>query len=363
MPVVKVGIVENSMRPRFRLPAKAISILSLLCALQITPRLTAQVSCTVTYNCHGSSQCASLMGGPQTLSFASVSACTAQAATVGDGTIASCSCGSAASSKAPAAAPAGLNPVLTNAAQAIGTALGQRLAKALLGAGNNAPAPMDPANAALDAAQQQTALAAHQLNDSGIYLLKQRDYPGAINEFQKALALEPNDANIQYNLGFAKQAKKNAAVAGQTSGALGQLLGNDPAGMGSPGDALNLVNLGSGANYVNLRNATGTTIDPATLKGQLDTIFSKGAPISAPADAQELDKLFQPSQPAPSSLLQGKIDKLNAQCASVVPGSAADSACKQAQAAQERADQQQLDELFNGPPASGQNQAAAPPQP
>jgi len=152
-------------------------------------------------------------------------------------------------------------------------------------------------------------------------------------------------------------------VAGQTSGALGQLLGNDPAGMGSPGDALNLVNLGSGANYVNLRNATGTTIDPATLKGQLDTIFSKGAPISAPADAQELDKLFQPSQPAPSSLLQGKIDKLNAQCAAVVPDSAADSACKQAQAAQERADQQQLDELFNGPPASGQNQAAAPPQP
>lgn len=307
MPVVKVGIVENSMRPRFRLPAKAISILSLLCALQITPRLTAQVSCTVTYNCHGSSQCASLMGGPQTLSFASVSACTAQAATVGDGTIASCSCGSAASSKAPAAAPAGLNPVLTNAAQAIGTALGQRLAKALLGAGNNAPAPMDPANAALDAAQQQTALAAHQLNDSGIYLLKQRDYPGAINEFQKALALEPNDANIQYNLGFAKQAKKNAAVAGQTSDALGQLLGTDPAGMGSSGDALNLVNLGPGASSVDLPSATGTTLDPKLLQGQIDGVFGNHARASEPPDplvvlpeTRDIELLFQPPQSTPS---------------------------------------------------------------
>ncbi len=266
------------------------------------------------------------------------------------------------SASSTSSTPTTLNPALSNAAQTIGTALGQRLAKALLGGGDNAPAPLDTAEAANEAAQQQTALAAHQLNESGIYLLKQRDNAGAINEFQKALALEPNDATIQYNLDFAKRAQKNAIMAGQTSSALGQLLGDDPAGMGSTGGALGLVNLDSGAPPVNLRNATGTTIDPATLKGQLDSIFSNGAPISATSDAQELDKLFQPSQPAPSSLPQGKIGNLNDQCAAVVPGSAAYEGCKKKQAESEHADQQQLDEIFNGPPASGQNQAA-PPQP
>ena len=261
-------------------------------------------------------------------------------------------------SSAPAGAPA-INPALTNAAQTIGTALGQRLAKALLGG----PDTTSPVDHAIDAAQQQTALAAHQLNESGIYLLKQRNYSGAINEFQKALALEPGDAIIGSNLEFAKQAQKNAIVAGQTSNALGQLLGADPAGMGSSSDALNLVNLGPGATPVDLRNATSTIIDPATLKGQLDSIFSDGAPISAPADAQELDKLFQPSQPAPSSPMQGKIDRLNAQCAAVVPGSAADESCKQQRTELEHADQQQLDEIFSGPAAPGQNQAAPPPHP
>jgi len=351
------------MRSDSRWHIPAVGTFMLLAALETAPPAAAQVSCTVTYNCHGNSNCASAMGGQvtqRTLSFSSADTCNSQAATVFNGNVATCNCDPAASSNAPAAAPVTLNPILTNAAQTIGTALGQRLAQALLGGGNNAPAPVDPV---LDAAQQQTALAAHQLNDSGIYLLKQRDYAGAINEFQKALALEPNDATIQYNLGFAKQAQKNAIVAGQTSDALGQLLGSDPAGMGSPGDALNLVNLGSGATPVNLRNATGTTIDPATLKGQLDSIFSNGAPISAPSDAEESDKLFQPSEPAPSSPLQGKIDKLNAQCAAVAPGSAEDTACKQERTKLEHADQQQLDEIFNGPSASGQNQAASPPQP
>ena len=284
----------------------AANVFLLLTVLQGAPRSAAQVSCTITYNCHGSSQCASLMGGPQTLNFASASACNAQAATIGDGTIASCSCGSAAASGAPIA-PSSLNPALTNAAQTIGTALGQRLAQALLGGGNNAPAPVNPAAAANDAAQQQTALAAHQLNESGIYLLKQRDNAGAINEFQKALALEPNDATIQYNLDLAKRAQKNAIVAGQTSDALGQLLGTDPASMGSSGDALNLVNLGSSTIAVDLHGETGTSIDPQLLQGQIDGVFGNHAPASEPPDplvvlpeTRDIELLFQPPQSTPS---------------------------------------------------------------
>ena len=83
-----------------------------------------------------------------------------------------------------------------------------------------------------DPAQQQRTLAAQQLNNSGLYLLKQKNYASAINEFQKALANAPNDANILHNLALAKQQLKDGAVARQTSGALGQFLGNAPANTG-----------------------------------------------------------------------------------------------------------------------------------
>lgn len=82
---------------------RAAGFLVLLCMLHATPRAVAQVSCTVTYNCHGSAQCASLVGGPQTLEYPDQSACDAAAKTVGDGTIASCSCGAGTT---PSAAPA-----------------------------------------------------------------------------------------------------------------------------------------------------------------------------------------------------------------------------------------------------------------
>jgi Flp pilus assembly protein TadD len=78
-----------------------------------------------------------------------------------------------------------------------------------------------PPTALPDPAQQQQALAAQQLNNSGIYLIKQKNYAGAINEFQQALANAPNDTNILQNLALAKQQLKNVAVAGQTSDALG----------------------------------------------------------------------------------------------------------------------------------------------
>jgi tetratricopeptide (TPR) repeat protein len=296
----------------------AISFLLLLCALQSAPRAAAQVSCIVTYDCHGSSGCASAVGGGsmvsrRTLSFASAAACTAQARTVGDGTIASCSCGSAAASNAPAA-PAGLNPAMTNAAQTLGYALGQRLGKALFGGGNSAADP-----AAANAAQQQTDLAAQQLNNSGIYLLRQRDYAGAINEFQQALAITPNDANILHNLELAKQAQKNAAVARQTSGALGQLLGTAPTNTGIFGfaqltdstgtnpnaSALGLVNLDSDAKVVDLRGTT--SMSPSSLKSdsvtqlnkQFDELMNKpqGEDIKTVQDLdKQFDELYNKSQ-------------------------------------------------------------------
>jgi hypothetical protein len=140
----------------------------------------------------------------------------------------------------------------------------------------------------LDPAQQQRELAAQQLNNSGIYLLRQRDYAGAINEFQKALAITPNDATIAHNLALAKQQLKDGAAAAKTSGVLGQFLGNTPAGAGyfdfdqlthssvaNPnGSVLGLVNLDAGV--VDLRGATSTS--PQSLASQLDGILAKTAP-------------------------------------------------------------------------------------
>ncbi len=153
------------------------------------------------------------------------------------------------------------------------------------------PAPPPP-----DPARQQRELAAQQLNNSGIYLLKQKNYVGAINEFQKALAITPNDAVIVHNLAFAKQKLKDAAVAGQTSGALGQLLGSAPASAGSQishsalpspnASALSLVDLDSNANTVDLRGTTKDYVDPALLKN--------GAPQTADAQKtlQALDNVL-----------------------------------------------------------------------
>jgi hypothetical protein len=81
------------MRSNSRRWIPAAVLLSLLCVLHITPPAVAQVSCAVTYHCHGSSQCTSLVGGSRTLTYPDQKACDAAAKTVGDGTIASCSCG------------------------------------------------------------------------------------------------------------------------------------------------------------------------------------------------------------------------------------------------------------------------------
>ncbi|HXA76546.1 MAG TPA: tetratricopeptide repeat protein [Candidatus Acidoferrales bacterium] len=164
--------------------------------------------------------------------------------------------------------------------------IGQGLHQLLFGA---PPSPPDPA-------EQQRQLAARQLNNSGIYLFRQKNYAGAINEFQKALAITPNDQNILHNLALAKRRLKDVAVAGQTSGALGQLLDSAPVGAGtlnsgqtahsrapSSDAALNLVNLDSDPSVVDLRATTKTNVDPV---GTQETLRSLDDVLGNAPDAE-----------------------------------------------------------------------------
>jgi len=151
-------------------------------------------------------------------------------------------------------------------------------------------------------------------------LSRQKNYAGAINEFQNALAKTPNDASIINNLALAKQQlviqQLNLKMATQTSGALGQLLGDAPPDTGSFGDQLShspvldqkasplsLVDLGSDAGVVDLGSATGISVDPDSLKGQLDRVLANHTLPTTPPDpraempqVQDIELLFQPPQ-------------------------------------------------------------------
>lgn len=223
----------------------------------------------------------------------------------------------AGANSATPAAPA-LNSQQQLAAQG-GYMIGQGLHKMLFG-----PPAAKPGAAPRDPAQQQRELAAQQLNNSGIYLLKQGNYAGAINEFQQALANTPNNAIIRQNLALAIQKLKDSAVAAKTGGALGQALGDAPSSAGNSNfdqlthssvanpnsSALSLVNLDSDARVVDLSHATKTSVDPEVLKGQIDRVSTNNSPASAPPDplvvppqAQDMELLFQPPPSKPSQSL------------------------------------------------------------
>lgn len=181
----------------------------------------------------------------------------------------------------------------------------------------------------LDPATQQRALAAQQLHNSGVYLMRQHNYPGAINEFQKALALTPNDPAIKRDLQQALDLQKQSAVAGRTSETLAELLSGtttpaavavapktytpvnlDPnlvdlrgIGPGAPAAAssylpaananrLNAVITGSDPSTVDLRGANKDSVN--SLKSQIDSLF--GAPVAPPPTSapspQEIDQIF-----------------------------------------------------------------------
>lgn len=210
--------------------------------------------------------------------------CICPGSSVGSGQV-TCSGGSSSAATSAISPNLGLTPQQQVGMQ-VGTLgaymIGQGLHQLLFGAPQSPPDP----------AVQQRQLAARQLNNSGIYLFKQRNYAGAINEFQKALAITPGDRNILHNLALAKQKLKDVAVAGQTSGALGQLLdsapGSDgtlhsdlagnPGTGGANGSALDLVHLGSDPTVVDLRGTTKTFVDPiqAQTLQSLDNVLGNG---------------------------------------------------------------------------------------
>lgn len=266
-------------------------------------------------------------------------------------------CNTASTSSGGGTAAGGLTPqqqMAMQSAQAAGYMIGQGLHNILFGQ----PKPL---TATLDPATQQRALAAEQLNNSGIYLLKKNDYAGAINEFQQALNQAPNDASILSNLQLARQRQKNAADAAKTSDALGNLLGTTQANAGdapgAPRSTLNLVNLdpnvvdfrgmghtsstnpnssflntviaGSDSNTVYLGNANKNYVDPKLLEGQINDVLGNPAPAAAKVSPQaQINNLFHPSQPtseprvnAPDTEQQTKA-KVNAIFLNPAPSSA-----------------------------------------
>lgn len=257
-------------------------------------------------------------------------------------------CNSSTASPSTTAAKSGL----TASQQQLATALGQAGANIVLQGLHNllVGQPAQP-TAPLDPAAQQKLLAAEQLNNSGIYLYQQGNYLGALNEFQQALALDPNDKNILSNVQAAKQKLQDAAQAEENSDALSSLLGSAPGDSSPLTNPLNHVNLnpnansidavlhGSDGDVVNLSSATKTSIDPATIQGQIDTLLGRPAP-----SANDIDKILPPSQ--------GKTDAFNAQCSTAAAGSAAYASCQQ-QAEQLKDAQKHLDDLSTTPAATG----------
>ena len=210
--------------------------------------------------------------------------CICPGSSVGSGQV-TCSGGSSSAATSAISPNLGLTPQQQVGMQ-IGTLgaymVGQGLHQLLFGAPQSPPDP----------AAQQRQLAARQLNNSGIYLFRQKNYAGAIDEFQKALAITPGDRNILHNLALAKQKLKDVAVAGQTSGALGQLLDSAPGSAGTLNSdlaantgagganesALNLVNLDSDPSAVDLRGTAKTSVDPtqAQTLQSLDNVLGNG---------------------------------------------------------------------------------------
>jgi hypothetical protein len=212
-------------------------------------------------------------------------------------------CSSAASAKTTAV------PALPTTQQQTAMAIGQ-LGANMIGQGLHQlffGQPVDPV-------LQQRSVAADQLNKSGIYLFNQRDYPGALNEFQKALALTPGNVNISHNVTLALQRITEQAEAAKRSQALGTVLGSAGQGTGNPfnvpsiamplnsPDAVRLSRNLGGDGSVLLQGST-----PVSLKEQIDAVWGK--PSAEPPDprlqlpeAKDIELLFDPPGPASATI-------------------------------------------------------------
>ncbi len=204
--------------------------------------------------------------------------------------------------------------MMEQGAAAVGNAIGKAIGEAIF----SGPQQEDPGQAAAAKAAafewQQRRNAAQQLNNSGIYLFKQKNYTGAINEFQQALIQTPGDPVIIKNIATAKQQIKDTQTANKNSNALKKLLGG-AAGSGnqgqngalpsSPADSsgLGLVNLDSAPILTNRPVASPGSEGRDAIKGQLRGVFDVPPPpnplVQLPEN-KDIELLGQPPAPPPS---------------------------------------------------------------
>jgi tetratricopeptide (TPR) repeat protein len=123
--------------------------------------------------------------------------------------------------------------------------------------------------------QQQLRIAAKQLNNSGVWYMRQGDYANAIVEFQKALQKTPNNATILGNLTLARrlleQSSRNSAAATRNSDALANILGSmptasRPSSWDRPESLFHNIDVNFTSNTVNLQKARTSSVDAANLK-------------------------------------------------------------------------------------------------
>jgi tetratricopeptide (TPR) repeat protein len=170
--------------------------------------------------------------------------------------------------------------------------------------------------------QQQLRIAAKQLNNSGVWYMRQGDYANAIVEFQKALQKTPNDATILGNLTLARrrleQSSRNGAAATQNSDALANILGSmptasRPSSWDRPENLFHNIDVNFTSNTVNLENARMPSVDagnlkkddppsghPLQTKEELNVAFDKAVETDAKTQGErerldsEFDKLVAP---------------------------------------------------------------------
>lgn len=172
--------------------------------------------------------------------------------------------------------------------------------------------------------QQQLRIAAKQLNNSGVWYMRQNDYANAIVEFQKALQKTPNDPTILGNLTLARrlleQSSRNSSAATQNSDALANILGavptsSRPSSWDRPENLFHNIEVNFTSNTVNLQNARTPSVDPVNLKKddppsghplqtkeELNEAFDKAMETGAQARSErehlnsEFDKLVAPAE-------------------------------------------------------------------
>jgi tetratricopeptide (TPR) repeat protein len=135
--------------------------------------------------------------------------------------------------------------------------------------------------------QDQRQVDAQLLYNSGIWYMRQKDYADAIVEFQKALARTPGNQAILNAMAEAQRQLDLAAHPAAPNAGAPPVMVPPPAA----NTALNLIDLGSGSNVVDLRGTTKTSVDPAALKAGSPP--DSGQPLPGPSEADaQFDKMY-----------------------------------------------------------------------